>query len=362
MLKYAVIGSGYRSEFFGRIARAYPEQFRAVYLCRSEEKTARITAHTGARAVTDPEEILRFAPDFVVVAVDRGHVAEETLKWADRGFPVVTETPSGDTEEKLVRLWEAAQRGAKIVCCEQYLRQPILAAGLRAVEKGLIGTPSSLYLSLLHHYHGASMIRHALGIRPGEGFTLRGSRTSSPVVATDSRESALLDGTVIQGERDRIHADFESGKQADYDFSSVQYRTYLRSRHLTLRGERGEWSDTVIRYLNREGVPEQKMLLPEIPEKYRCLDNQALRDRRRNWQSDLAPETVQDEFAIATLLYDMQDYLSGGPSPYPVEEALEDGYFWIQMEKAVADPWKPVQSERMPWHRTVPMTQFRDPY
>lgn len=36
--------------------------------------------------------------------------------------------------------------------------------------------------------------------------------------------------------------------------------------------------------------------------------------------------------------------------------------FFGRIARAVADPWKPVQSERMPWHRTVPMTQFSDPY
>ncbi len=350
MQKYAVIGSGYRSEYYGRIARTYPARFRALYLCRSREKTERITAHTGAEATTEEAEILRFQPDFVVIAVDRGHVADEALKWARRGFPVVTETPVGDRMEKLLQLWEAAEKeGARIVCCEQYFRQPILAAGLKAVAEGLIGTPSSIYLSLLHHYHAASVIRMALGIRAGEGYTMRGCRSATPVIATDAREGAITDGRVTTAERDRIHIDFDSGKQADYDFSSIQYRTYLRSRHLTLRGDRGEWSDTLLRGLDENGQPVQRLLLPDIPEAYRCLDNQALRDRRRNWQPDLAPETVQDEYAIATILLDMARYAQGGPSPYPLREALEDALFWIRMEEAVGQPWQPVSRGSMPW-------------
>ena len=38
MLSYAIVGSGYRSEYYARIARTYPELFRAMYLCRSTEK------------------------------------------------------------------------------------------------------------------------------------------------------------------------------------------------------------------------------------------------------------------------------------------------------------------------------------
>lgn len=353
MLKYGIVGSGYRAEYFGRIARTYPEIFQAMYLCRSPEKADRMMAHTGAPAVLSAGELVRFQPDFVVIAVDRGHVAEEALAWAGRGFPVITETPSGDTEEKLNRLWEAGQRGAKIVSCEQYFRYPILMNGLRAVEEGRIGALSAMYISLLHHYHAASMIRKALEVGLDEPFVMRGSRSVSPLVSTDSRECAVLDGSVSDEVRDRIHIEFGSGKQANYDFAPSQYRTYLRSRHLTVRGDRGEWSDTLIRYLDGDGLPAQQFLLPEIPERYRCLDTQALRDRRRNWQPDLAPDTVQDEFAIASLLLDMGDYLSGGPSPYPLNEALWDAYFWICMEEAVSHPWEAVRSGRRPWNNPI---------
>jgi len=76
-----------------------------------------------------------------------------------------------------------------------------------------------------------------------------------------------------------------------------------------------------------------------------------LRDKRRNWSAELAPDTVQDEFAIASLLLDMGAYLNGGPSPYPVEDALEDAYFWLLVQEAAAHPWQETASRRMPWHR-----------
>ena len=350
MISFGIVGSGYRAEYFGRIARTYPDIFRAIYLCRSEEKVARMTSHTGMAATMDRESFLAFGPDFLVIAVDRGHMAEETLKWAEQGIPVITETPSGATEEELKRLWEAQARGARISCSEQYYRQPLLAAGLRAVEEGKIGTPESVYISLLHHYHGASLIRKALKLCPGEGYTLRGERTVTEVAATDCRESAIYDGRPQAEERERYHIAFESGKQADYDFAPIQYRTYLRSRHLTVRGSRGEWNDTLVRYLAEDGTPRQEMLLPEIPEKYRCLDNQSLRDLRRNWKADLAPDTVQDEFAIATMLMDMGDWSRGGEAPYPLEEALEDALMWLMMNKAAENPWQAVTAPRMPWH------------
>ncbi len=333
MLSYVIVGSGYRAAYFGRVAARYPGLFRAVFLCRSEEKAALMTRETGVAAVTSPEACLTFGPDFAVIAVDRGHVADVAEEWIARGIPVVTETPVGDTMEKLERLWRLAGEGARIVCCEQYPRQPLLAAGLRAVQGGLIGTPSSMYIALLHDYHAASLIRAALRAPAGEPYTVHGACLPNPVTETDSRAGAILDGRVARAERGMAHIAFASGKEAIYDFSPVQYRSYIRSRHLTVRGDRGEWSDTELLTLDEANRPCRTALLPEIPEKYRCLDTQALRDRRRTWTAELAPDTVQDEFAIGTMLLDMGAYLAGGPNPYPPEEALTDAEFWLRLEE-----------------------------
>ncbi len=334
MITYVIVGSGYRAEYFGRIARTWPELFRACYLCRSAEKAALMRGRTGAAAVLTAEEAMAYMPDFIVVAVDRGHVADIAEEWIQRGFPVVAETPVGDTEEKLQRLETFVERGAKIVCCEQYHRYPILAVGLEAVRQGAIGMPQSAYISLAHDYHAASLLRKALMIGR-ERYEMRGSRRFSPAVNTDSRYGAILNGSVTEEVRDRVIIDFESGKNAIYDFASLQYRSYIRSRHFTVRGNRGEWSDTTIFGLDGQNVPHRTALMPEIPERYRCLDMQYLRDLRKTWRPELFLDTVQDEYAIATILLDMIDYLQGGESPYPLWEAIEDARFWLRIQEAV---------------------------
>ncbi len=105
MVSFVIVGSGYRSEYYGRIAADYPEVFRAIFLCRSEEKACLVAAHTGIPATTDPGKAVAIDPDFVVVAVDREHVADVAEEWAGRGFPVVTETPVGASIEKLEGSW-----------------------------------------------------------------------------------------------------------------------------------------------------------------------------------------------------------------------------------------------------------------
>lgn len=349
MLSYLIVGSGYRSEYYARLTRKYPALFRAMFLCRSEEKAAAVSQRTGVAATASLEDALRFCPDFAVIAVNReqvGHVAEE---WVGRGFPVVTETPVGSSVAQLRRLWQLrCEQGARIVCSEQYHRYPILAAGLAEIEKGTIGRPLSACLSLAHEYHGFSLICRALQTC-GERFTLRAARVSGPVVATDSRYGAILDGSTAQEERDIAFISFASGKTAVYDFAAVQYRSFLRSRHLTVRGERGEWSDRILTYADESAQPRRLFLMPELAPRYRVLDTQALRDLRKTWSAELFLDTEQDEFAIASLLLDMGDYLSGGPEPYPLSDALHDAYFTLLLKQAVETPWQPVASEPMPW-------------
>lgn len=350
MLSYVIVGSGYRSEYYGRVAKTYPELFKAIFLCRSEEKVRLVTEHTGIAATTEIYTALSIKPDFIVVAVDREHVADVAEEWILRGFPIVVETPAGSSLEKLERLWELQEtKGAKIVCCEQYHRQPLLANGLSAVSSGLLGNPSTGYLSLVHDYHAASLLRRMLMVN-GEKYVLHGERKTTPVIETDSRYGASFDGHMQQEVRDIVHIDYESGKSAVYDFASVEYRSYIRSRHLTVRCDRGEWSDRILYYVDKDNLPQKKLLLADIPEKYRILDTQSLRDIRRTWQPELQLDTLQDEYAIATILFDMQKYLDGGESPYPLKEALDDALFWLLLQDAVNAPWKEITVPRTSWN------------
>ena len=334
MLSYVIVGSGYRAQYYGRVAQTWPEQFRAVFLCRSAEKAAKMKRETGLDSVLTAEAAEAFSPDFIVVAVDKGHIADVAEEWALRGYPVVTETPLADTEEKLERIQKLAKSGARIVCCEQYHRYPLLAAGLEAVRQGLIGTPRSAYFSALHDYHAASIIRRAL-MTGKESCSMHGTRVVGPATETDSRGGAVLDGRTVNESRDLVLAVFESGKSALYDFAPIQYRSYIRTRHITVRGDRGEWNDTTVYGLDEHNRPFRRMLTPEIPEKYRCLDSQALRDLRRAWRPELILDTLQDEFAIATILLDMGEYLAGGDAPYPLWEAVEDVRFWMRLRETV---------------------------
>ena len=77
-LSYLIVGSGYRAKFYARIARTYPSLFSALFLCRSEEKAALMLRETGVPAVWSTEEAEAFRPDFVVVAVNKTSITDDS--------------------------------------------------------------------------------------------------------------------------------------------------------------------------------------------------------------------------------------------------------------------------------------------
>lgn len=352
-LSYLIVGSGYRSKFYARIARTYPSLFKAMFLCRSEEKASLVQAETGVPATCSMQVCEEFHPDLIIVAVNKQSIADVCIEWARRGYPVLTETPVGFTKEQLLELWKLYEGGARIAVSEQYFRYPDLIPGLEAIKQGLIGTPGSVHLSLAHDYHGISLIRRML-LADGESYVLHGERTAHPVTETDSRTGPIPGNPVRAKNRDIICITYDSGKTAVYDFSGVQYHSFIRSRHLVVRGDRGEWCDTILYRVDEEGRCVRDLLAPVVPDRYLELDTAALRDMRRVWRPDLAMDNVQDEFAIASLLYDIREYLFNGaadgePAFYTLREALDDAYFRILMEEAVAEPWKEIRAEKMPW-------------
>lgn len=349
-LSFIIVGSGYRAMFYVRIARMHPEQFELKYmLCRSEEKAERLAREQGVPTTVSWEMCADSRPDFVVVAVNKDSIADVASEWIMRGYPVVTETPAGVSVEKLKMLWDLkVNHGGRIMVCEQYHRYPVLAGGLKAIDEGKLGDPYAVYLSVAHDYHGTSLIRRMLRIG-SEPVKMRGSRYELPVTETDSRYGEITDGRVAKKFRDHVIMEFASGKTAFYDFSGVQYHSYIRSRHLTVQGQDGEWSDTILRYVNEDHLPEKEYLLPYLPSRYRELETEELRTLCGSWRPELLLEQAQDEYAMATMLYDMRDYLAGGDEVYPLAEALEDAYLWKLMQEAAANPGKEILSEKMPW-------------
>ncbi|MCR5229674.1 MAG: Gfo/Idh/MocA family oxidoreductase [Solobacterium sp.] len=345
-IRFAVVGSGWRALYYIRAAQRLSGIFEiCAVLCRSEEKAAYMAEKHHVPAVTSEEELISRNPEFVVVSVKKDAAADVVLKWMEKGFAVLAETPCALDRETVLRLREAQEKGGRLVIAEQYLRYPQMAAVSSLVRSGIIGEPSYLYLSSAHEYHAFSLMRGLLGIPCSMPFGVKAQTFEYPSVLTNSRYEEFRDGRTAVMSRTAAVFRFENGRTCLYDFDSDQYRSAIRSSHFRLQGERGEISDDEVRWLDEDNVPhygrihtEYRTVLydDENPNLRQCREvtEISFRDRILYTPESGPAGLPEDETAVASLLKGMHEYASGGESPYPLNEALADAYAAILLREA----------------------------
>lgn len=358
-IEFCLIGSGWRAEFYIRIAKELPEQFslRAVMI-RDPEKGKLFSERFGVKVVSSLEALLDEKPEFIVLAIKRGAVTDYLLRLFELGVPVLTETPPGESLEDLQRLWSGYIRFCpKIQVAEQYFLQPLYEAWHRAIEQDLLGKVTNISLSALHGYHGMSIIRWMLGIR-GENCTMYGKRYHFPVTETYGREGMVFDGKTFICPRDHVTIEFENGKAAFFDFyDPAQYHSFIRTRQLNIQGERGEIDDLTIRYLTNDNVP--------VTQSLNRIDLGVYGNQEWSHYGLMLGEQFlyrtpfvnarlnDDELAVGSLLLKMGEYLRNGKNCYGLADALQDMYLCLTMEQAMKMEYQPVTTETQPWQHAL---------
>ncbi len=368
-LSYVVVGSGWRSLFYWRVAQAYPMLFEMkAMLCRSQEKAGRMQREYGVGTVTTMEACERLSPDFIVVAVNKDAVASVAGEWVRRGYPVLLETPAAMDVGALKELWRLRiEAGARIQVAEQYFLYPSHAAAIAAVRQGWLGDPYTVEISTVHDYHAASLVRRYLnlGLEP---MTVWGEEYFFPVEETGSRYGPVMDGHIKEQRRVRVNFAFDCGggkrKYAFYDFDGIQYHSFIRGRHLSVKGQAGELDDRILRYVDSSHVPHAMELVPEYAKPGGGIRRVSMcgrggMGRRTAADGELLYENPfvqqrqgvvlgEDETAVGSVLLGMGRFLADGLEVYPLAEALQDAYTRILMEEAVARGAH-VRSGVMPW-------------
>ena len=350
-IKFGIIGSGWRSLFYVRVAKALPRYFSLTgVLVRNEEKKRMMEDQYGVQAFESRDDFLKERPDFVVVAVNKASIFSVAKEYVQLGIPVLTETPPGLTTEDLEQVWRLRKQGARIQVAEQYFLYPSIKAKLAAVSAGLLGEVHSVDLSCAHDYHAASLIRLFLGTGQME-CALRGQEFYFPVLDTDSRAGITYEGEVGSQCRRLVTLEFSNGKVGFYDFSGVSYHSYIRSRHLRVYGPLGEIDDQWLRAVDERHNPysapfyeirdsnEGGILGISLGEK--CLYQTPFGGTR----------LTEDEIAVATFLLGMREYLETGKEVYPLSSALQDAYLSILMQQAAAGAGQVVRTRPMIWNQ-----------
>ena len=97
MIPFAIIGTGWRSLFYHRVARACPDRFKVVgVVTRNPAKAADLAGRFGVRLYTSVDDLAAAAnPMFVVTSVPSDVNLGVLRALADRQIPALSETPPG---------------------------------------------------------------------------------------------------------------------------------------------------------------------------------------------------------------------------------------------------------------------------
>ncbi|MBR3358103.1 MAG: Gfo/Idh/MocA family oxidoreductase [Solobacterium sp.] len=356
-IRFGIIGSGWRSLYYVRAALASADRFELCgMVCRRKEKAAVIAAEYGIPVFTDPQDLLKASPMFVVVAVDKAHVLEVSIEWLRKGIAVLAETPAAADIASLRLLRETIQSGKKLVTAEQYRLFPENRARLKLIGSGRIGEPSFLYLSLAHEYHAASLMRAFLQISPEIPFSVKAYSGMFDTVETLTRTERFTDGRTALKKRTCAVIAYADGKTCLYDFDSEQYRSPIRSSHWKLQGTRGEIFDDTVLWLDQNNCPQRAEILTRTRTIYTGSANPNLMQYETideiSFENEIlyTPDAdlrglAQDETAVAEILTRMYAYAAGeGKAPYAPEESIQDALLAVMMREA-AETGKEQRSE-----------------
>ena len=368
LITFGIIGSGWRTEFYLRIAKALPQRFRVCgVVTRTEARGKEVDAAWGVPTFRTIDEMLNqdhperaaSPPDFVVVSVPWPVAPGTIQELATRKIPVLTETPPAPDLAGLISLnkFAAATPGAIIQVAEQYHLQPLHAARIALVNSGKLGDISQVQLSVCHGYHGISLIRKFLGIEY-ENAEITAIETRTPIVAGSDRNGPPQTERMAQSRQVIAQLTFSTEREdklAVFDFSDDQYFSWIRGQRLLVRGSHGEMIDKTVRYLKDFRTPVVADLHRENAGEDGNLEGFYLKGilLGEEWlyhNPTIPGRLTDDEIAIADCLIRMHEHVQGGPSFYSLAEASQDHYLSLMMEEAVRTGAK-VITKTQPWQK-----------
>jgi hypothetical protein len=341
-VRFSVIGgAGFRAQYYLRIAQALPEHFQVSgMVVRDEAKGKAMERQWHVATYRNLDDLLKSErPDFAVVSVSWSDCPQYLLTLAERGIPALSETPPAPDLEGLRYLHERLTRkGARIQVAEQYPYHPLQAARLAVIGQGLLGKVTEATVSFSHLYHASALLRKFLGAGC-ETVKIRGMRFESRWLAGPTRQGPPTEEKLIPLQRDLAWLDF-GDRLGIYDFTKDQHRSWIRSNHVSVRGERGEIFDNRLTVMKDFATPLhlefKRINKGEAENQEGYFLKGIMAGERWVYDNPFAPARLyDDEIAIATCLAKMADYARGGPDFYSLADASQDHYLGLMIEKAV---------------------------
>jgi hypothetical protein len=341
-MKIGIIGGGWRSEFYMRIAKEL-DQFQILCVYRTtSEKAMETERKFGIPSTDDYEQFFSYNFDYVVVSLPRTVVLPTLLDLITRRIPIIVETPPGASIEEYNALWNASQKtNVPILVAEQYFCQPYHQANLNLIKQGKLGKVTTVSNSMMHGYHGICMIRKYLQIGVGS-CEIIGKYEDYPITKTCGRSGMIFTGEVKHVRRELFRLIFNNSIIALWDFSGEQYFSYIRQRHLFIHGTRGEICDYTCRFLTESNHPVELSYHRYDTGLYSNMETFthhgiALGEEMMFQNPFDGFRLNDDEIAIATLMQNMNNHLEySTPLVYPLRDALHDSYLSLLLDEAAA--------------------------
>lgn len=254
-VSFAIVGTGWRSEFFVRLAAALPHELRiALVVGRTPSSVDRLAKRWGVPVSTSISDLKAQSPEFVAVALPWEAAPVVTTELVRAGHHVLCETPPAPDLAGLRRLWDDLGRhAARVQVGEQYFRMPGHAARLEVVRAGTIGRPNSAEIASTHLYHAVSLMRSYLGVPIGV-TTVNARQFSSPLIDPNQLGVWVENPAPVPRATSIATLDFGEGRYGLYNFVDNQWWNPLLHRRVVVRGALGELADDEVLYW-RDGAP-----------------------------------------------------------------------------------------------------------
>ncbi|GII56832.1 hypothetical protein Pth03_52210 [Planotetraspora thailandica] len=338
--RFGLVGSGWRSEFFVRLARQLPERLSVSgVVTRSAERGAEVEAAWGVPSYRSVGEMVAAErPEFVIPSLPWQVTPSAIKELVALGVPVLTETPPAADLEGLVDLWAAVGSSGLVQVAEQYLHMPGHAARLALLREGVIGQATSVQVSSTHLYHAISLIRHMLGAGFGE-TTVTARSFTAPLADPLSRDGWSGDATPKEATTTIATLEFAEGMGL-YDFTDNQWWNPLRARRIVIRGSLGEIVDDDVVRLTDPKTPVRSHLTRRQTGIDLNLEGVGLDhisfDGRVVYRNEF-PGFSDDDLAVVSLLSQMIDWCRGeAPEPYPLADGCQDHALSLAIEESLA--------------------------
>jgi predicted dehydrogenase len=355
MTTIAIIGAGWRAEFYVRIAQLMPERFEIIgVVARKEDVRSSLAQEYGVQTFSSISELLSYKkPDYAVSSVSwdsNPGVVEELVK---AGVHVLCETPPAPTVEALQKLWRAVGSSEMVQVAEQYMNLPGHSSRLSITRSGVIGEVTSVELSSTHGYHAVSLMRGFLqsGFEP---TTIMTRQFEASLVNPLSRDGWNSDLSPQLAKTTISLIDFGHGKSGIYNFVDNQWHNQLRHRRIVVRGSRGEIvDDAVIRLTEGPAITTSRI------ERYQLgydLNLDGFDTEHLSFDGKLVfknPFTglrfMDEEIAIAQLMVQMADWIEGNAKPpYPLNEGCQDQLISLAIDESIATG-KSITTQKQDW-------------